>query len=512
MDPQANEADSSLQGRRRGVLDTRLLILAIGMVGALVAGLLVGLGYIPLRTMFPLLAATGLFLPVIGAVFARWLKKRQRVLTNHDQGALSQADRTVAPRDSASLATGDGATGRAETAASANDQNRAPAQSTVGALVQFVTAGDITLQNTAGRAHDQAARELLAQAASTLALDLQAMSKAAMPLNWASAHRKRAATLLLLANRLSGAEQLRTLLDTVASFDAVLDVYSRVAMPLDWARTQTERAGALQVIGEMHKDEKSVSRLRDAVTAYDAALSVYTREAAPEQWARTQHNRASALQRLAESLDWCDGATPLNAAVAGYDAALEVLDAFGSRARRGEIVLIKNNRATALTSLATRLGRQDGQRVLLQAIDTYGAIIDMNDPDADPAGWALAKANRASTLVALVDSRLEADHERGFRLRDAINDYDAALEIYGFDRTTPVWIMTQTQRQAAAKKLDAALQALVVEAAQLRGEQQGMAAGSPGFAAIDPRWQVPNMARSENDQNPRAADPPAAAG
>ena len=103
-----------------------------------------------------------------------------------------------------------------------------------------------------------------------------------------------------------------------------------------------------------------------------------------------------------------------------------------------------NDHAIALTTLGERVGGEQGMTWLKQAIDAYDAALDIVTRDTMPAGWADTQMHRAIALSILGE---RAGGELGMTwLREAIDAYDAALEIRTRDTTPANWAMTQMNR------------------------------------------------------------------
>ena len=95
------------------------------------------------------------------------------------------------------------------------------------------------------------------------------------------------------ATRESGTARLE---EAVAAYRAALEEMTRARVPLQWATTQNNLGAALQVLGER---ESGTARL-EASVAYRAALEERTRERVPLDWAMSTGNRGVALRLLAE--------------------------------------------------------------------------------------------------------------------------------------------------------------------------------------------------------------------
>jgi tetratricopeptide (TPR) repeat protein len=107
------------------------------------------------------------------------------------------------------------------------------------------------------------------------------------------------------------------LVESIELYRKVLEGLSRARVPLDWATTQNNLGNALQWLGER---ESGTVQFDEAVLAYREALKERTRERAPLQWATTQNNLGTALLRLGERKS---DPAKLEEAVEAYGEALQ---------------------------------------------------------------------------------------------------------------------------------------------------------------------------------------------
>jgi tetratricopeptide (TPR) repeat protein len=104
---------------------------------------------------------------------------------------------------------------------------------------------------------------------------------------------------------------------------------TRARVPLDWATTQNNLGSALWSLGER---EAGTARLEEAVEAFRDALKERTRERVPLDWAMTQTNLGLALSRLGERIG--DRAKLVEARKA-IEAAFDVYMQAGQEQYRG---------------------------------------------------------------------------------------------------------------------------------------------------------------------------------
>jgi tetratricopeptide (TPR) repeat protein len=100
--------------------------------------------------------------------------------------------------------------------------------------------------------------------------------------------------LRVLGERESGTARLE---EAVAAYREALEELTRARVPLDWATTQNNLGNALFRLGER---ESGTARLEEAVAAFREALQERTRARAPIQWAMITGNQGVALMLLAE--------------------------------------------------------------------------------------------------------------------------------------------------------------------------------------------------------------------
>ncbi|WP_223479053.1 hypothetical protein [Oricola indica] len=110
-----------------------------------------------------------------------------------------------------------------------------------------------------------------------------------------------------------------------------------------------------------------------------------------------------------------------------------------------------NNQAVALRNLGERAGGEQGMNWLRQAVNAYDAALDIFTRETMPADWAMTQMNRAGALLRLGE---RAGGEQGMAwLREAVDAYDAALEIRTRDTMPVQWAMTQMNRAVALRNL-----------------------------------------------------------
>jgi CHAT domain-containing protein len=141
---------------------------------------------------------------------------------------------------------------------------------------------------------------------------LEVMTRAAMPVEWATAQMN-LATAYYSRIRGDRAENLEL---AIAAYEQVLEVMTRAAMPVEWAQAQMNLATAYysRIRGDRAEN------LELAIAAYEQVLEVRTRAAMPVEWATAQMNLALAYYSRIRG----DRAENLEQAIAAYEQVLEV--------------------------------------------------------------------------------------------------------------------------------------------------------------------------------------------
>ncbi|MEW5729390.1 MAG: hypothetical protein AB1918_16300, partial [Pseudomonadota bacterium] len=210
-------------------------------------------------------------------------------------------------------------------------------------LIRKHVANALTLR--AERAKDQA-RELLEAAAAEWRGAVELLSKASMPLEWASAQTRLGVVLHRLDLLTGDTELLR---EAVQALQGALSVYSRTENPQRWADIMHSLAQVLEVYGDQLR---SAEVLKRAIDACDAVLEIRTRDRTPLAWAAIQNTLGSALFLLDKH---SDGARHIEDAIAAFAGALEVFQAHG---RKGPAQVAARNLAKARKLAEDRKGRQ----------------------------------------------------------------------------------------------------------------------------------------------------------
>jgi tetratricopeptide (TPR) repeat protein len=84
---------------------------------------------------------------------------------------------------------------------------------------------------------------------------------------------------------------------SVTAFREALQELTRARVPLQWATTQMNLGNALRILGER---ESGTAWLEEAVSAYREALQENTRARVPLEWAKSTGSQGVALMLLAE--------------------------------------------------------------------------------------------------------------------------------------------------------------------------------------------------------------------
>lgn len=210
-------------------------------------------------------------------------------------------------------------------------------------LIRKQVATALTLR--AERAKDQA-QELLETAAAEWRGAVELLSKASMPLEWASAQTRLGVVLHRLDLLTGDTELLR---EAVQALQGALSVYSRTENPQRWADIMHSLAQVLEVYGDQLR---SAEVLKRAIDACEAVLEIRTRDRTPLAWAAIQNTLGSALFLLDKH---SGGARHITDAVAAFAGALEVFQAHG---RKGPAQVAARNLARARKLAEDRKGRQ----------------------------------------------------------------------------------------------------------------------------------------------------------
>ena len=251
--------------------------------------------------------------------------------------------------------------------------------------------------------------------------------------DWALTQNTLGLELLTLGAREPGTERL---LESLAAFQAALEVRTRERFPVDWAKSQSNMGGALLELAER---EAGTERLDQAVAASRAALEVRTREAMPLEWAATQSQLGTALLQLG-SRD--GGSERLNQAAAAFRAALEAQP-------RAEVPQEWAATQLSLGNVYLTLARRgaDAQTVRL-GIVAYRAALEEINRERSPLSWASVQSNLGGALLTL------GERENSIPvLEEAIAALRAALEERPRDRVPLDWASTQINLGVALSSL-----------------------------------------------------------
>ena len=264
---------------------------------------------------------------------------------------------------------------------------------------------------------------------------LEALSRARVPLAWATTQTNLGIALRTLGAREAGTARLE---EAVAAYRAALEEITRAQVPLAWAATQHNLGVALATLGAR---EAGTARLEEAVAAYRAALEERTRAQAPLAWATTQTNLGVALATLGAREA---GTARLEEAVAAYRAALEEI----TRARAPlDWAATQNSLGAALATLGAR---EAGTARLEEAVAAYRAALEEATRARVPLAWAATQHNLGVALATL------GEREAGTaRLEEAVAAYRAALEEITRARAPLDWAATQNSLGAALATLGA---------------------------------------------------------
>ncbi|MCA3441720.1 MAG: helix-turn-helix transcriptional regulator [Rhodobacter sp.] len=167
------------------------------------------------------------------------------------------------------------------------------------------------------------------------------------------------------------------------------------------------------------------------------ALADLPQATEPALWARLQNNLAVALQHQSSRIEGAAGAALLGQAVEAYGAALEV------RTRADHPVdwaMTTQNLAIALRNQGSRTGGAAGAALLGQAVEAYRAALEVTTRADHPADWAMTTQNLAGALQQQ-GSRTEGEAGAAL-LGQAVDAYRAALEVRTRADHPVDWAMT----------------------------------------------------------------------
>ena len=151
---------------------------------------------------------------------------------------------------------------------------------------------------------------------------VEALPRALMPQEWASAQVRLGGTLYRL-DLLTGQTEL--LREALQALQATLQVYSRTETPQRWAEIMHTVAQVLEVYGDQIKNADVLQR---AVDTCRSVLEIRTRERGPLAWAATQNTLGSALFLLDRH---SEGGGHLVEAETALASALEVFQTHGAK-------------------------------------------------------------------------------------------------------------------------------------------------------------------------------------
>lgn len=244
------------------------------------------------------------------------------------------------------------------------------------------------------------------------------------------------------------------LIEAIAGYRALLEVWTRPAAPREWARTQVNLGNASGVLGSR---ESGTARLEAAVAAYRAAQEEWTATTAPLDWALVQGNLGNVLYALGER---DQGTARLEAAVTALQAAL-------GQQTRSEVPLDWAHAQNALGVTLKVLGdRQDRSAPIEQAVAAYRAALQERTRDRAPLQWAETQNNLGNALATLGEREQDT-----VLLHQAVEAHQAALEIRTRARLPLDWaasqnnlgdaLLTLARHETGTERLEAAVAAFL---------------------------------------------------
>jgi len=241
--------------------------------------------------------------------------------------------------------------------------------------------------------------------------------------DWAITGNNMAVTLYDLGEIEHGTESLNKAL---ALFEEVTDVFARLNDDRLWANAKNNIGGLLMELGERQGDP---SLTRKGLEALKQALAKRPRETAPNDWADTQGNIG--ITEFSLATDSGDIAGLLRAETA-YRAALEVSTISANPINWGTLT---NNLGNTLTAIG--LAKNDAA-YHEQAINVFTEAMTVRTRQTWPYDWASTQLNLGGAYANL------ARHETG---TDALDKgtaaFLAALEVFQRENTPLQWASAQ---------------------------------------------------------------------
>lgn len=303
------------------------------------------------------------------------------------------------------------------------------------ANVQFSLGSSLEIYGT-----QSGMTEPLEEAVAVFREVLTELTRADVPLFWATVQNNLGVTLTTLGERQLDSSQLQY---AVAAIREALKERTREKVPLDWAFTQNSLGNAMRVLGERQSDP---ALLHEAVTHFREALKEFTREKAPLDWAMTQNNLGLALTRLGERES---GFAELQEAVLTFRDAL---NEFTRQKAPLNWATTQSNLGIALESLGER--ESDPAR-LHEAVIAYHEALKEFTRERMPLKWAATQNNLGIAFEAL-----GARESNLALLEEAASAYQASLAV-----------ARATKTDYYAKRVDENLRRVKDSISQHKGQQ-----------------------------------------
>lgn len=266
---------------------------------------------------------------------------------------------------------------------------------------------------------------------------------------WAGTRNNLALVLEAQAARVNGKARTAMLAEAEAACRGALEIHTREEHALLRAGTQNSLAGVLVAKAETVEGTAAAPLLAEAVAAYAQAAEVYTFDEHPEHWAALQNNRAIALRTQARRVEGAAGEGLLAEAVAAYRLALDVLT---REERAADWAMAQNNLGVALRAQAERVEGAAAAALLAEAVTAYRLALGVRTRKGSPSEWAVTHLNLGMALEAAGD---EDTAERAERYRDALHNFEAALDEFGARHMGPDHATCSKCRDRVAAKLAA---------------------------------------------------------
>ena len=207
-----------------------------------------------------------------------------------------------------------------------------------------------------------------------------------------------------------------------AALEAALPTLATEGAPEEVAEAEMNLGLALQNLSGCHK-----ARIQDAISTYQRALQVFDRVRHPKEFAVLQNNLATAFL----AIPFTDERGKLREALAvqAFEEGLAVVTLVD---HPSEYAMLQNNLGNALQYVSSRHQIENGTR----ALAAYDEALKVRDRRATPGEYANTIANKANCLINLADDPARPERGNAGHLRQAIELYREAREIFALQGET----------------------------------------------------------------------------